>query len=276
MDDLGDYVVDDDLAIEPLKQIGWNVETVSWRARNVDWDRFEAVIIRSPWDYHKYPDEFLNVLRTIDDTGARLLNPLKTVEWNLSKTYLRDLEEKGVEIVPTIWGYRPIEKETVRDWLKDHSSDDVIVKPLISATARDTFRVCEYTSALKEIFRDREYMVQPLMNNILSEGEFSLMFFGGEFSHAVLKRPHRNDFRVHEEFGGTTTPVKPSERLMESARVALQHVKPTPLYTRIDFVRNGKDGFSLMELELIEPALHFRMDSESPVRFAKTVNEWMS
>ena len=103
MKSLDDFVSDDDLAVEPLRELGWEVETVSWRS-DEDWSRFEAVIIRTPWDYQDAPDTFLQVLGDIEESGARLENPLSVVRWNLSKTYLREMESLGVPIVPTRWG----------------------------------------------------------------------------------------------------------------------------------------------------------------------------
>jgi len=102
MDCLAGYVSDDELAVAPLKKLGWNVETVSWRDKTADWNNFEAVIIRTPWDYQREPEAFLEVLRNIDKSKARLENPLKIVEWNLSKLYLRELENAGIKIVPTV------------------------------------------------------------------------------------------------------------------------------------------------------------------------------
>ncbi len=97
MDSLENYVIDDELAIPFLNELGWKVETISWRDKTVDWNDFTAVIIRTTWDYQKSPDKFLEVLRQIDCSKARLENPLKTVEWNLSKVYLRELESQGIE-----------------------------------------------------------------------------------------------------------------------------------------------------------------------------------
>lgn len=118
MDDLGDYVTDDELTIEPLREFGWEVETVSWRAENVDWKRFESVIIRTPWDYHEEPKAFLKVLHEIKNS-TRLENPLEIVRWNLSKTYLRDLDVKGIRIVPTMFANDLINENQFASWLEN-------------------------------------------------------------------------------------------------------------------------------------------------------------
>jgi len=276
MDELGSYVTDDDLAIEPLRELGWDVKFVSWRKKDIDWTEFEAVVIRTPWDYHKEPQAFLNVLREIENSGVRLENSLKIVEWNLCKTYLREIEQNGVTIVPTIFGSGLIDDGLVKGWLEKLSTDEIIIKPVISATARHTYRIKEYSTDIAEIFREQKYMVQTYMRNIVAEGEFSLFYFGGEYSHSILKTPKQDDFRVQEDFGGTNEFIEPSRKLLRSGKRVLDVITPTPLYARVDLVRNEADEFALMELELIEPALYFRVDKESPRRFAKMFNKRMN
>jgi glutathione synthase/RimK-type ligase-like ATP-grasp enzyme len=273
MDDLGDYVTDDSLTIEPLRELGWEVEMVSWRAEDVDWSRFENVIIRTPWDYHNEPGKFLRVLREIE-SKTRLANPLTIVEWNLSKTYLRELEEKGIKIVPTLFLDEIIDEKLVESWFENFGTRELIIKPIISATAQDTFRLKDFFPELTEVFRNRKYMVQPFMENIVTEGEYSLFYFGGNFSHAMLKTPKEDDFRVQEDFGGVNKLIEPGEKLLWAAEKVLQQIGQTLLYSRVDFVRDEQDDFALMELELIEPALYFRMDPDSPQRFAEAFDEW--
>ena len=276
MDNLADYVSDDELAIEPLNELGWQVEFVSWRDKTVDWNEFEAVIIRTSWDYQKSPKEFLKVLREIDKSKARLENPLKIVEWNLSKLYLRELEQNEVRIVPTIWGEKTANETSFNRWLKHFKTDEIIIKPLISATAEFTYRLREFSYELTEIFANREFMVQPFMPNIVAEGEFSLFYFGGIYSHTILKTPKPKDFRVQEEHGVIITQVSPSDKLLATAQKVFEFIKPTPLYARVDFVRDEDDNFCLMELELIEPALYLRMDKDAPKQFAKIIDHWMN
>jgi glutathione synthase/RimK-type ligase-like ATP-grasp enzyme len=274
MDDSGDYVTDDDLTVEPLREFGWEVETVSWRRGDVDWKEFAVVIIRTPWDYQNEPEGFLRTLRKIEGL-TRLENPLKIVEWNLSKTYLRELEEKGIKIVPTLFSDELIDEKSVTGWQKKFGTEELIIKPIISATAQDTFRLKNFIPELTEVFRDRKYLVQPFMQNIVAEGEYSLFYFGGYFSHGMLKTPQKDDFRVQEDFGGVNKLIEPGEKLLWAGEKVLRQIGQELLYTRVDFVRDGQNDFALMELELIEPALYFRMDKDSPERFAKAVDEWM-
>ena len=275
MDDLSGYVFDDELAVEPLEKLGWNVRTISWRDQDADWNDFAAVIIRTTWDYQKYPAEFLRLLQKIDESRARLENSLQTVRWNLSKAYLRDLESRGVKIVPTVWGEKPPNAKDFDSWLEHFETGEIIIKPIVSATAEDTFLMKAFQPDLAEIFQNRKYLVQPFMPQIVTEGEFSLFYFGGKYSHTILKTPKEQDFRVQEEHGGIITAVTPSTKLLQEAERVFGLIAPVPLYARIDFVRDDDDEFRLMELELIEPALYLRMDERAPQFFAETIDGWL-
>jgi glutathione synthase/RimK-type ligase-like ATP-grasp enzyme len=273
MDNLEGYVSDDELAIEPLKNLGWNVETISWQDKTVDWNEFAAVIIRTPWNYQKFPAEFIEVLRKIDASTARLENSLKIVEWNLSKTYLRELESKQIKIVPTIWDEKSVMHKDFHRWKTFFNTNKIIIKPIVSATAEHTYRLTEFLPELTEIFANKPFMVQPFMPKIVEEGEFSLFYFGGKYSHTILKSPKAKDFRVQEEHGGIITQVQPSKQLSATAQKVFNQINENLLYARVDFVRDDNDNFCLMELELIEPALYLRMDKNAPQFFAETIDK---
>ena len=266
-DDLAGYVTDDRLAEAPFAEIGWTVEHVPWRQGG--WERYEAVVIRSTWDYHKHPGEFLAVLEEIGRSGARLANPLELVRWNARKTYLRGLEARGLPVVPTLWDRRP--DSSLFDEL---GADEIVVKPVVSASAFHTYRL-RRGGEMEEAFAGREVMVQPFLRSIVEEGEYSLFFFGGELSHAVLKSPKEADFRVQEEHGGLIEPVVPPRHLAELGRRIVESLPEPPLYARVDLAALDSGEYALMELELIEPSLYFRTDPESPRRFARAFADWM-
>jgi len=280
MDRLGRYVSDDDLAYEPFRERGWAVEAVPWRRPDVDWDRYEAVVIRSTWDYHKDPQAFLAVLEGIDRSRARLANPLSLVRWNLRKTYLRDLAARGIPIVPTHWG-QGLEAAALTKLFDVLQTEDLVVKPVVSASAGDTFRLRRgdaegMAGTLEAIFRERAYMAQPFMPQMVEEGEYSLFYFGGVQSHTVQKVPKAGDFRVQEEHGAVIQAVAASAALAAWGRRVVQAVTPPPLYARVDGVRDAAGGFALMELELIEPALYLRKDPGAARRFARAFDAWMA
>ena len=279
MDSLDEFEVYDDLLIKPLSQLGWSVDMVSWRNRQVDWNTFEAVIIRSPWDYQQDAQLFMQVLEEVNQSSARLENPLDLVKWNIDKTYLRELEQEGILIVPTLWGRR-LEAEQLDKAFEQLDTRELVLKPTVSANADDTFRVKQEVKLqtkreMLRTFYDRAYMIQPFMKSIVTEGEFSLFYFGGEYSHTILKTPAKGDFRVQEEHGGILASVEPETKLLKRAQQTMARLQPQPLYARADYVRTEDDDFALMELELIEPSLYFNMDPESPRRFARIFDRWM-
>lgn len=275
MDSLEGYVSDDELAIVPLNRLGWDVETISWRDRNVDWNRYDSVVLRTTWDYQHDPVEFLEVLHVIDASSARLENSLSIIEWNLDKSYLGDLEQEGIAIVPTIWSENGFTKTEFDAWLAAFETDRLIVKPTVSATAQDTFPMVEFDERIAAVFDGRSFMVQPFVPAVVSEGEYSLFYFNGLYSHTIIKTPKRGDFRVQEEHGGIITAVEPDGGILSTAGRIASKIEPAPLYARIDLVRHGAEWL-LMELELIEPALYFRMDPRSPILFAREFDRRMN
>jgi len=260
-----------------MKKIGWMAEEISWKNEEVNWNDYNSVIVRSTWDYQNDSEKFLNVLEKINNSSAYLENNLDLMRWNMNKNYLYDLENKGIRIVETIWE-KSFNPNTAFQYFDKLKSDEIIIKPNISANADNTFRLTrekliEKLHDLEKIFADREFMVQPFMQNIVDEGEYSLFFFNGEFSHCVLKRPKEKDFRVQEEHGGKFKSVVPSEQQKTIGKNIIDKLAVLPLYGRTDLVRTVDNDFALMELELIEPSLYFNMDSESPTRFTKAFAE---
>lgn len=275
-DNLENFFTYDKLLFEPMKKIGWIAEEISWKIEEVNWNDYSSVIVRSTWDYQNDSEKFLDVLEKIDKV-SHLENNFELMKWNMNKNYLFDLEKKGVRIVETIWE-KNFKTETANHYFERLKSNEIIIKPNISANADNTFRLTreklnEKLHELEKIFADREFMVQPFMQNIVDEGEYSLFFFNGEFSHCVLKRPKEKDFRVQEEHGGKFKSVGPSEQQKTIGKNIIDKLAVLPLYGRTDLVRTADNDFALMELELIEPSLYFNMDSESPTRFTNAFAE---
>ena len=274
MDDLSSYVSDDALAVDELQNHKWEIQLVPWRNPDVDWNYFDLVVIRSPWDYMDAPGLFLNTLETIHASSARLENPLAIVRWNIDKRYLLDLEKKDINIVPTLYG-SGLDQEQFAGILDSFGAASFIIKPVISANAKDTFWVSTDhipSASILSTFRHTDYMAQPFMHHILEEGEYSLFFFNGNYSHCIRKVPKGNDFRVQEEHGGHITAFSPTSHLLECAQRILESLPQPVLYARVDLVKDEKGDYALMELELIEPSLYLRMDSEAPLRFARAID----
>ncbi|MBN8721286.1 MAG: hypothetical protein J0M03_00045 [Acidobacteria bacterium] len=280
IEDLSGYVSDDNLAFEPLQNLGYQVDIVPWQQTAVDWKKYAAVIIRTTWDYQNHLETFLQVLKQIE-SQTLLANPFEIAKWNADKIYLNDLQEKGAKIVPTIWVNSGFSLSQLQQWFKQLESDEIVIKPRVSATAQNTFWLKrskedqEDIENLNKIFENRPFMVQPFMKAIVDEGEYSLFYFNGEYSHAILKTPKTQDFRVQEEHGGIIQAIKPTSDLLKAGEEVLKHISRKLLYARVDFVRTENNEFALMELELIEPSLYLRNCENAPHFFAKAINSWL-
>lgn len=266
-----DLTADDRLAISPLGRHGFEVAAVEWNARDVRWNDYAAVVIRSCWDYHLAPDAFGAWIGEMERDGIPLWNPSALVRWNLAKTYLRDL---GVPIPPTAWIARS-QDISLGSILREAGWDGAVVKPTISASAASTWttslaEAASHESEFRRMLVRGDVMVQRFEPAIVSHGEWSLLFFGGEFSHAVIKRARPGDFRVQHQHGGTAVPAQPPSRVLAAAERALERMADPWLYARVDLVE-GKDDVLLMELEMIEPQLFLSDDPAAPGRFAAAI-----
>ena len=272
MDDMSDFVSDADLSIAPMNALGWDVRMVPWKSPEPEWDAFDLVYISTPWDYPDDVEGFLRVLADIDRSRARLVNSLSLVRWNLEKTYLRELEARGAAIVPSLW-FERFDDFSLDDAFAAHGGGSLVAKPVVGANAADTFVIerspdPSLMDMLASAFWERAFFVQPFIESVQSEGEYSAFFLDGRYSHAILKAPKPGDFRTQEEHGAEILAVEPPEGLERTARDIVAMVEPSPVYVRADFVRSIDGGFLLMELELIEPSLYLRMDDGAPERFA--------
>lgn len=279
MDNMEGFVSDDELSVEPLARLGWQVRFVSWRQRAVSWDAFDLVVIRTTWDYQNALDEYLGVLDRINQ-ATRLENDIRLVRWNIHKSYLQELERRGIPIVPTMWGQN-LDRSRLEYCFQSLNCQELVIKPTIGANADHTYRLARaaagsQAAALVESYGRKPFMAQPFMPAILTEGEYSLFFFAGDYSHAILKSPRRDDFRVQEEHGGLIQAVQPEPLLRQRAKTAVAALDCCPLYARVDMVRDEHNDFAVMELELIEPSLYLRMDAAAPERFAAALTAWVA
>ena len=280
MRDPGDFVTDYALSFDAMAARGWAVQTVDWRAANLDWDAYGAVYICTPWDYPQHLEQFLEVLQGIDASHAVLVNPLSLVHWTLQKTYLRDLQQRGAAIVPSRW-HDEFDTDALRAAFDAFDSERIIIKPVIGANAQHTYVLQKELAAdtnpqLREIFTRRPFFLQPFIDSVQTEGEYSLFYFAGEYSHAIQKVPRAGDFRVQEEHGGDIRRHDASAALRAAGERVMALIRPCPVYARADFVRAAQGEFLVMELELIEPSLYLRMDSHAAERFAAAFDAYVA
>lgn len=267
----GDWYVEnvhleDGLLAEALRARGLAARRVDWADPAFDGSGARAALFRTTWDYHQRFDEFSAWLRRAA-AQTQLLNPVETVLWNTDKRYLLDLARAGVRVAPT----RVLERGARVDLaglLASEGWAQAVLKPVVSAAARATFRVRASDAATLQPELDRclareAMLAQPFVAGVLAEGEISVVVLGGRATHAVRKVPKAGDFRVQDDHGGTVHPHEPSADESEFAVQAVTRCGHDQLYARVDMARDAGGRLNLMELELIEPELFFRFRPEA-------------
>ena len=271
---LPDIHADDRLVANALQRRGFQVTSAVWSDPAVDWREFASVVIRAAWDYHLDEARYAAWLRRCETEDVNLWNPAATVLANIDKGYLRNFADVGIAIVPIAYVERG-QRQSLRTLLEHRNWTQAVVKPAVSASAYGTWRTSLATAAddqrkWDEEVRRRSLLVQPFADEVVMSGEWSVVFFDGEYSHAVLKKPAAGDFRVQEELGGDGEPRDPSPAIVEQARRALSHGAGRVLYARVDGIeRDGR--FVLMELEINEPFLYIGSSSGAAERFADAI-----
>lgn len=259
----------DQLLIPELAKHNVIAKAVIWNDQTVDWTDFDYLVFRNTWDYYEHLTEFNNWLSKIEQLGIRTLNAIDIIQRNKHKFYLRDLQQQGVEILPTVFigttNALNLSEIIPKSWKK------VVIKPAFSAGSylTEVFETADTESINQKyqpIAAEKELLLQEFRPEIETEGETSFVFFNKEFSHAVNKKPAPGDFRIQVQFGGQYTAVNPEKSLIEQAQKIVDTFPDNLLYARVDgIIINGK--LHLMEVECIEPDLYFQYSDGSLGRF---------
>lgn len=244
----------------------------------MEWDAFDACVLRSVWDYHLEHEAFVAWLRRLRDLAA-VWNPVELAIWNSHKSYLRELAEAGVPTVPTHWLERGSEVK-LAGLLKSLGWEEAVVKPAVDLGALRLHRLARGDPGgqanLEHLLAAHDAMVQPFLPSLESRGETSLVYVAGEFSHAVRKRPKDGDFRVQPRWGGSAEAVNPDDDEVSVAERALAELDQAPLYARVDLVEGPEGAPCLIELELIDPLLFLRQRPAAAEAMAESIREQLS
>jgi glutathione synthase/RimK-type ligase-like ATP-grasp enzyme len=235
---------------------------------------FDLVLPLLVWGYQRDCPRWFALLDRLEQQQINLANPVSVLRWNSDKSYLLALEKAGVAIVPTLIS-AALTANDIAEAAQKFGTGQLVVKPPISGGADGTYRLAP-GDPLPESIASREMLIQPFQPAIAQEGEYSLFYFAGTFSHAILKRPAKGDFRVQEFLGGSETGTDcpaGAQDLAVQARQAAEQILGTEtlLYTRADMLRDAEGRFRLMELELIEPSLFFEHAADGGAMFAGAV-----
>ncbi len=272
-------LTEDELLCSALEQRGLHVHRIDWTNQDFDWTTTSSVIFRAVWDYTNRYEEFLSFVNTVS-AKTLLINPLEIVLWNLDKHYLRDLQYRGINVPQTIY----IEKEEQRTLHEIHQRNNLtetILKPVMSAGARHTYRLNienleDHETLFQQLIRNEAMMLQPFLHSIIERGEITLVIIDGKYTHAILKRAKIGDFRVQDDFGGSVSPYIPTKEEIAFAEYAVSVCSPTPSYARVDIIIDNDGKLAVSELELIEPELWFRFQPYAATALAENVRNLLN
>ena len=266
---------DSRLLLPELEARGIDFAPVVWNDAGADWSAWDAIVIRSTWDYFHHPREWAAWLDRVAELGVPMLNPLEVVRWNSHKSYLQQLAGAGVPVVDTVMtqGDAPVE---LADLLAGAGWDDAIVKPAIDGGAMRLFRVEDVDdpqARFDELVAQGDVLVQPFLPSIQTEGEVSLLYFGRKLSHTVRKTAKPGDIRVQPVWGGHAETIGPTAEMVHIAERTFDAIDADLLYARVDLVRADDGTLRLIELEALEPLLFLELDPAAPGRFADALAE---
>lgn len=267
---------EDNIMVQAFQKQGLSSIRAAWDDESFDWSSAKVAVIRSTWGYSHKIDSFKKWINHASK-HCTLINNRELLLWNINKKYLIELNQKGINTPATflIDKAEVFEPET---WSKKLKSNGVVVKPTISADAKDTFLIkTPFTDfnkiAVETAIQQQEMIIQPFMESI-KDGEISLIFINGIFIHAMLKKPQTGDFRVQEDHGGTYHKYSPSAEELSFGNLVLKtckELKGTPVYARVDLCYDSNNRPALMELEAIEPQLWLPCSVEAVDNFVEGV-----
>ena len=267
-DDVGLFAALERLGVEPVP--------VVWRETSVAaLSTFEAVLMRTPWDWYRHRAEFRALLKALTTLTCPVINDAALMERFADKTYFKHLSALGVPTVPTEFFAPGSGLERLPAVVTERGWRHLVLKPSFTANAYGALRF-EAADAAKAVAHahatpiDSEWMLQPFVEGVTAEGEWSLLFFGGVFSHAVCKRPKPGDFRVQHEHGGVAEAATPPAAMLSAATHIAQRAVPEAVLARVDGVW-FEGAFVVMEIEVVEPELFLRTHSPAASMLAEAI-----
>lgn len=251
----------------PLRARGLAVEAQPW-TEAFDKGRARLVTPSLAWGYHGREAEWFGVLDRLERDGVRVANPVSVLRWNSTKTYLLELAERGAPVVPT-HAHDKLTSEAIAAAFDAFGVEELVVKPQVSAGARDTVRIKRHGAL--DGCPSSPALIQPFLPAVGEEGELSLFYFDGHFSHTVAKVAVEGDFRVQPRFGGRVSEIAPETEALRAAEMVLSAAPGNLTYARVDLIRGLDHTPRLMELEAIEPDLFLEHAHDHGAAFAAAV-----
>ena len=266
---------EDEWVINALKEKNLSVVKKDWNDSIFDWETTRSILFRSTWDYF---DKFELFKKWFNKTKNKclMINSTETIEWNIDKHYLLDLQEHQIPI-PNSEFIKRGSSIDLSLLMQKKNWNEIVVKPTISGAAKNTYRlkeeeIIQFGPTWEKLIYKEDFIVQEFQNNVISEGEVAMIVIGGKFTHAVLKKAKEGDFRVQDDFGGSIAIYNPSEEMVKLAEKCTRILTPIPSYARVDIIRDNLRELAVSELELIEPELWFRLNPNAAQKLAQHVD----
>ena len=266
---------EDELVINALKEKNLSVVKKDWNDSIFDWETTRSILFRSTWDYF---DKFELFKKWFSKTKNKclMINSTETIEWNIDKHYLLDLQEHQIPIPNSEFIKRGSSIDLSR-LMQKKNWNEIVVKPTISGAAKNTYRlkeeeIIQFGPTWEKLIYKEDFIVQEFQNNVITEGEVAMIVIGGKFTHAVLKKAKEGDFRVQDDFGGSIAIYNPSEEMVKLAEKCTRILTPIPSYARVDIIWDNLRELAVSELELIEPELWFRLNPNAAQKLAHHVD----
>ena len=266
---------EDELVINALKEKNLSVVKKDWNDSIFDWETTRSILFRSTWDYF---DKFELFKKWFNKTKNKclMINSTETIEWNIDKHYLLDLQEHQIPI-PNSEFIKRGSSIDLSLLMQKKNWNEIVVKPTISGAAKNTYRlkeeeIIQFGPIWEKLIYKEDFIVQEFQNNVIKEGEVAMIVIGGKFTHAVLKKAKEGDFRVQDDFGGSIAIYNPSEEMVKLAEKCTRILTPIPSYARVDIIWDNLMELAVSELELIEPELWFRLNPNAAQKLAQHVD----
>jgi hypothetical protein len=263
-------LAEDNLFIEALREYNIQAQPIIWDSPDVNWADFDAALVFKTWNYHKKRFTFLYTLQKLEESGTKVYNSPEIIRWNSSKLYLKALEKLGLNPIESLY-LSSNELDNLGSIILEKGWNDCVIKPQVSASSYHTYRfnrsnVAGIAEELKKY--DEDYIVQPFANEVLTEGEWSFIFFNNEYSHCVLKK----QLFFFLPKCTIIKSIEPPRSMIEEAQQIINRINLPSVKTRLDVIRRG-NTLKIMEVEMIEPNLYMKTSPGAEKRLAKALSE---
>ncbi|MCF6183673.1 MAG: hypothetical protein L3J56_03430 [Bacteroidales bacterium] len=254
-------IKEDEFVLKALEKKGLKVIRTYWDNPDFNFSEVNITLFRTIWDYFNRFQEFSAWMNKVKNQ-TKLINPPEIIFENIDKHYLKKLSDNGINIPPTFFINKG-DRRSLKELHKEFNLSESVLKPCVSGAGRHTYKLSQknlfqYKEIYRKLISEEDMMLQEFQHNIYKKGELAFMMFDGKFSHAVLKKGKKGDFRVQDDFGGSVFEYKPSVEEIEFAEKVVSAVKPLPVYARVDIITDNNNKPAIGEIELIEPELWFR------------------